>query len=190
MGEGKKAYVRLAYKGKVDPRSLVGKETWECLHDNLLSQEGKEIVSSDPNLSPPTLNKLYKLQGGQLQEVPTYFGPETPEGDFEPVEDEKKDTDVGLAVLSAIIKMAPYATWAEFVARYAAIRRMPFLEIAVLLKDLDRKSGLHYYDEETGNPILWRPTMASTNRRDVQLQKTVPIADEWDEITGPVLRTD
>lgn len=193
MGDGR-IHKNGVYKGVTDQRRLRGKELWEKLDDRILSKEGKALVTADPNLTPVTLNRLFQLQGGKLTDICTFFGeapPASEEGEKEPKtarEAKLEKSDVGLAMLSCCIKDNLDATWAEICARYAATRRLPFLEIAIKLKELDKTHELRYYDDESKEPVIWHPKRASGPRRDLALKRVTNISDDWDEISGPILK--
>lgn len=148
---------------------LEGPDTWMKLGDGVLSKQGKELVSEDPDLSKETLHRLSLLQHCELADIPFTF-------DID--KDNQTGNDIGLALLSSCIKDNPTATWAEITARYSAIRRYPFLETAIALKALAKEEGLFYYAEGTKIPTPWHPRKCRFELRNIS--RKTSIATEWD----------
>lgn len=160
--------VARTFKKGYSQKWLMGEETWQCLGDDVLSKQGKVLVSEDPDLSIETLRRLALLQDGTMVEIPFTFGAGDPD----------KDNDIGIALLSTCIKDNLSATWAELIARYAAIRRYPFLETAIALKALDEQRGLYYFADGTQLPTLWHPRKARMQPGDIV--RNANLEDEWD----------
>lgn len=154
---------------------LTGESTWTSLGEEILSNRGKMIVSEDPDLTIDTIRRLLMLQNGDLFDVPFSFG--------NPDDDESEE-NIGLALLSSCIKDNKDATWAEIVARYAAIRRCPFLETAIALKRLEKESGgLFYYETGTKMKTKWWPKRARMLSSDIG--KKADLDSEWDLLAAP-----
>ena len=122
------------------------------LAPNILSSEGKKIVSKDPNLSKETIKKLLALQGGTLTDVSFNFG----------LPGWGEDNDVGCALLSSCIKDNFQSTWAELVGRYADMRKKPFLEIAIGLKRFHEEQWLAYYNQKH-ELVRWAPVIVEVD---------------------------
>lgn len=125
---------------------LTGPETWRSLSKNILSSEGKDIVSADPNLSDSTIEKLLAL-GTVFKGSKFSFG-------------EEQADDIGITTLSSCINDNPKATLAEVVGRYAEVRNTTFVETAIAIKELAASKGLKRYIHPEGRPVLvdWHPT--------------------------------
>lgn len=143
-----------------------GRKVWERMERGLISKYEKSLVAADQDLCEATLEKMVEARGGPegLKKIDWHWGG--------PDSDPKDDSsDIGWATLSYCIKQDRNATWAEIVARYALLRRLPFLEVALGLRELQAKDGLCYFDDTTQEPIKWSPSSAY-NRR-------VNLADDW-----------
>lgn len=144
------------------------------LSPNILSDAGKKIVEKDPNLSEDTLKKLLALQGGCLCDVPFHFG----------LQGWGENNDAGCALLSSCIKDNFQSTWAELVGRYADMRRRPFLEIAIGLKQYDHEYGLAYYNEDH-ELVPWKPYIVDMDSGELTQEEQAEQPFTLDEgITG------
>ena len=142
------------------------------LSDSILSKEGKKIVAKDPNLSDDTLKKLLALQGGNLKDVQFNFG----------LPNWGEANDAGCALLSCCIKDNYNSTWAELVGRYADMRRKPFLEIALGLKQYHAQYGLAYYNN-SHELVPWEPYILKDLDED-ELNSAMPPELDDDEVCG------
>lgn len=129
-------------------RSKSGPKLWVTLSSDMLSEDGKIIVSMDPDLGTETLHRLQRTEPQTKRQYKFSFG----------IDDVGEGT-AGLANLSSCIKDNLNQTMAELVARYAMIRDMPFLVTATALDKLRNTHGFIYYSSaESGfRPISWQP---------------------------------
>ncbi len=149
--------------GLFSKKRYKGSETWLRMPNSLLSKEAKMIISNDPNLSDTTMQALSLLQNGEIKRIPFYFGKE----DF------GEESDVGCALLSSCIKDEMRASWAEIIARYAALRKKPFVDMAFGLKEYHRKYGMFYFSKEH-TPISWSPMIVRVSP--VTVSKQIALA--------------
>lgn len=126
---------------------------WEQLPKRLLSPEGCEIVSRDPNLSASTLKTLNKtekpyLEGNLAESHEWYF-------------DIREDgSDISAVLLASCINDNVNACMAEIVARYAGVRRLSFLEVANKLCELRREGRLYRLSSDMPHRyIKWQPAI-------------------------------
>ena len=100
---------------------------WLQLPVRLLNERGKRVVSADPDLRKETMEALMRVHPPKgCYEF--YFG----NHDFE--------SDVGATGLAMCIADNPLANMAELVARYAAMRKIPFTDTALaVLSDIKGK---------------------------------------------------
>lgn len=126
-----------------------GAASWLNLPPSILSKEGKELVTQDPNLSPDTIQELKELERTDLSDYTFYFS------------DKEKKSDIGLATLSMCISENPYATMAEIVARYADTRNIPYAHAAFVLDAIRRLTGFTLYErnkqDNTFKAVKWMP---------------------------------
>lgn len=129
-------------------RVKTGPTAWLSLPDELLNDEGKTIVTEDPNLSPDTLKRLIAAH-------PPIDGIEFLFGDS----GDEDDTDIGLTSISMCINENVDSSMAELVARYAEMRTCPFTNTAIAVLDLYRRRGLYRFvpDNNMYNPVEWHP---------------------------------
>lgn len=149
-------------------------ETWNLLNPSILSEQGKKIVSEDPNLSDKTMKKLLDLNDGVVGTINLYID-----------EDDAGErlSSVARALVSTCIKDNLFATWAEFTARIASIYRFPFLEVAIALKAYKSKHGAFvYFQDGTCYPIQWEPKMAHIDESDF-VRETV-LDEDWGDIAS------
>lgn len=127
--------------------SMAGANVWMKLRADLLSKEGKEIVSADPDLSEETIRALLALLPEDRPKYEFYF-----------YDDDEFDT--GLTLVSSCIKDNLDASMAELVARYADMRRVPFAIAAEALNKLRKTKGLTYFkkiDDTRYTKVKWEP---------------------------------
>lgn len=169
------------YKKGKHNKWLMGEEVWSELGDEMLSEEGKKLVAADPDLSEITLRRLLLLQGYTTQEnFRNTFAKlsQDEESDDRIFEANERAQDVSFALLSLCIKDDLSATWAEIVARYAAIRRTPFLETALALKALVASQGSFFYYADNGDQIIpWTPRKAPVKRG--SMDRNTDLESEW-----------
>lgn len=146
-----------------------GRSVWERLGPEILSPLEKTIVSADPDLRESSLQKMIEFRGGpeKLQTLNFFF-----EEINDKATSDAEIQDVGFATLSYCIKQDRNANWAEIIGRYAMIRRLPFLEVALYLKQLEKQGKLFYFDDNTSEPIRWTPKVANP--------QIVNLESEWD----------
>ena len=105
---------------------------WLQLPARLLNVRGKRVVSADPDLRKETMEALMWVHPPKgCYEF--YFGNK----DFE--------SDVGVTALALCIDDNPLANMAELVARYAAMRKIPFTDTALAVLKQYHTYGLFYY---------------------------------------------
>lgn len=161
-----------------------GRRVWQRLEKGLISKYEKSLVAADQDLCDATLEKMVEARGGPggLKHIEWNFGrPGDPpckgkgggkrKSRRKGMDAEEEIEDIGWATLSHCIKQDRNATWAEIVARYSILRREPFLETALLLRDLQQTEGLFYFDDTTSEPIKWSPSTA--------YRKRVNIEEDW-----------
>lgn len=107
-----------------------GVDAWCSLPDKLLSEQGKALVSSDPDLSERTLRLLSEIEQHKDEDMKCSFE------DVCFYDKGGHSKSVGLACLSICIKANPYASLAEVAARYSAMRNKNFAAVARALVDL------------------------------------------------------
>lgn len=154
-----------------------GRAVWERLGDSLMDPLERSIVAADPDLADSTLKKMVEIRGGKERLAVCNFHFDNPAPD----DTTDRANDIGYPALSYCIKQDRNATWAEVVARYSLLRRIPFLETALALRDLWRREGSFvYFDSITHVPVRWSPRMASLPRVDID--------KEWaalEQLQGP-----
>lgn len=132
-----------------------GPNSWLNLSGSLLSQKGKAIVTSDPDIQRGTLAALQELEPTSLSDYPFYFS------------DDEKESDIGMATLSMCIRENPYATMAELVARYSDARNVPYAHVAAVLSDIRRSTGFTMYLRNRGDNTFqatpWVPAKVPSN---------------------------
>ena len=99
-----------------DPRPF-----WQRLPARLLNDRGKRIVNADPDLREDTVSALLCVH--------------PPKGTFQFYFGNNDDCDVGAVGLALCIGDNLQATMAELVARYAAMRKVPFTDTALAVLD-------------------------------------------------------
>lgn len=160
---------------------LTGEAVWSELNEQILSEEGKKLVAADPDLSEVTLRRLALLQNFNMKEIKPPFGQiqDIEENGSEKLDPDIVEHEVSFALLSSCIKDDLAATWAEFVARYAAIRRTPFLETAMALKALYIFQGnkFFYYMNNGKQMIPWSPNKAKVKRG--TMDREMDLQSEW-----------
>lgn len=112
-----------------------GVDAWCSLPDKLLSEQGKVLVSSDPDLSERTLRLLSEIEQHKDEDMKCSFE------DVCFYDKGGHSKSVGLACLSICIKANPYASLAEVAARYSAMRNKNFAAVARALADLKHEKG-------------------------------------------------
>lgn len=131
-------------------------ETWNELGDDLLSKEGKRIVSEDPDLKEETIQRLRETEHPKKNKRVFYFN-------------EANGRNIGLAALSMCIKANPYACMGELVARYSAMRKIPYIYTAEALNDLRKENdGFTVFTKTHHSKLvqanLWRPSVVNVKR--------------------------
>lgn len=96
----------------------------------VLNEEGKRIVSEDPDLGPETMSKLLALQPPTKSYAWNFNSGLDDEG-----------SDIGFAGLSLCINDNLAQPMGELVARYAEMRHIPYTAVAVKLFQLYRENG-------------------------------------------------
>lgn len=166
------------YKNGKQNQWLDGEEVWTELGEEMLSTEGKKLVAADPDLSEITLRRLALLQGYTFQDVPNPFAAIEEDADEDTFEKHERAQDVSFALLSLCIKDDLSANWAEIVARYAAIRRTPFLETAMALKEMFEENGSFFYYVGSGSQTIpWSPRKAPAKRG--TMDRDTDLDSEW-----------
>lgn len=132
-----------------------GPNSWLNLSTNLLSKEGKTLVTADPDIQRGTLAALQELEKTDIDDYPFYFS------------EDEKDSDIGMATLSMCIRENPYATMAELVARYSDARNVPYAHVATVLTDIRRNTGFTMYlrnrGDNTFQAVAWSPAKVPNN---------------------------
>lgn len=148
-----------------------GRTVWERLGKALISPAEKSLVAADPDLCQSTMDKMIALRGGmdQINPIKFFFSDPSPEDASD------RNDDIGYPTLSLCIKQDRNATWAEVVARYSILRRVPFLETAIALKELEKNGQLIYFDDGSKLPISWSPRSRHTTNE-------ATVDDEWDTL--------
>lgn len=143
-----------------------GKLSWERLGDGLISPYERSLVAADQNLCDSTVQRMVEARNGETKrEIKWHFG--------EPEAGKRNSNDdIGWAALSYCIKQDRNATWAEIVARYALLRRIPYIDAALCLKQIHKEQGLFYFDDVTSAPVKWTPRPAYRERVNLQ--------NDWD----------
>lgn len=156
-------------KGVTSPQKS---DSWNLLNSSILSEEGKRIVSEDPDLGKKTVQKLLAL------------GKDESEGAYLYLEEEEcgeKLSSIGLAVISICIKANQYATWAEFAARVAVTYRFPFLATVLALQEYMKRHGYFtMYKNGTQVPMQWLPRKAHVDNSD--FSRHTDIGEDWKDI--------
>lgn len=147
-------------------------DTWNLLNPSILSEEGKKIVSEDPDLGEKTIRKLLDLGMDESDGINLFLEPE---------DGSEKLAGIGMALISTCIKDNPYATWAEFTARVAATYRFPFLATALALQRyMEEHEGFIMYKSSSHIPVQWQPRRAHIEKSD--FSREAKIEEYWDEI--------
>lgn len=125
-----------------DPRPF-----WQRLPTRLLNERGKRIVNADPDLREETVSALLRVH--------------PPKGTYRFYFGNNDDCDVGAVGLALCIGDNLQATMAELVARYAAMRKVPFTDTALAVLEQYHNRGLFYYEhrKDKDHPVLrrWDP---------------------------------
>ena len=157
------------------PLSVSGKKSWTSLPDDILNKAGKVIVSEDPDLSLSTISKLEEVHA-----------PDTPAIFNFGYNDE---SDTGCVSVAVCISENVYATMAELTARYASLRKIPFLTAAKALIELREKKGLCRLDINGNGQIIykqWTPYVVNPScaPRHKSTKNTLSANPDfcWDEI--------